>query len=318
MAQTNYTPISLYYSTTASAVPTAANLVPGELAINTNDGKLYYEDSSGVVRVLASKSTGSIGGATTQVQYNSSGSLAGSANFVFDGTNVGIGTSSPNRLLSLYATQPVFQITNVASGNTQGTIQYQESGATKFILDNQGSGSGGVIAFQQAGTERMRIDSSGNLLVGTTTTRSNAGDVQVSKGISFPATQSAQSDANTLDDYEEGTWTPTITSSSGTITSYTSTGYYVKIGKQVTVWCNVKVTNVGTGTGSVSISSMPFTVNATDLFGIVAFGRETDITGVIWQGWSTSGGNGFNVLTAANGGLIGTNYRYVGSVTYTV
>jgi len=55
MAQTNYTPISLYYSTTASAVPTAANLVPGELAINTNDGKLYYEDSSGVVQVLASK-----------------------------------------------------------------------------------------------------------------------------------------------------------------------------------------------------------------------------------------------------------------------
>ena len=88
MAQTNYTPISLYYSTTASAVPTAANLVPGELAINTNDGKLYYEDSSGVVQVLATKSTGSIGGSTTQVQYNLSGSLAGSANLTFNGTTL--------------------------------------------------------------------------------------------------------------------------------------------------------------------------------------------------------------------------------------
>lgn len=86
MAQTNYTPISLYYSTTASAVPTAANLVPGELAINTNDGKLYYEDSSGVVQVLATKSTGSIGGSNTQVQFNNSGSLGGSSGLTWDGS----------------------------------------------------------------------------------------------------------------------------------------------------------------------------------------------------------------------------------------
>jgi hypothetical protein len=77
---------------------------------------------------------------------------------------VGIGTSSPYRLLSLYATQPVFQITNVASGNNQGTIQYQVAGSTQFNIDNQGSGSGGVITFMQAGTERMRIDSSGGLI----------------------------------------------------------------------------------------------------------------------------------------------------------
>ena len=81
---------------------------------------------------------------------------------------LGIGTTSPNRLLSLYDTQPVFQITNVASGNTQGTIQYQASGSTDFILDNQGSGSGGNIIFMQAGSERARITSGGNLLVGET------------------------------------------------------------------------------------------------------------------------------------------------------
>jgi hypothetical protein len=88
MAQTNYTPISLYYSATASNVPTAANLVPGELAINTADGKLYYEDSNGVVQVLATKSTGSIGGSNTQVQFNNSGSLGGSSSFTWDGTTV--------------------------------------------------------------------------------------------------------------------------------------------------------------------------------------------------------------------------------------
>jgi hypothetical protein len=57
MPATGYTPISLYYSTTASATPSAGNLANGELAININtaDGKLYYKDSAGSVQLLASK-----------------------------------------------------------------------------------------------------------------------------------------------------------------------------------------------------------------------------------------------------------------------
>jgi hypothetical protein len=57
MAQAGYTPIQLYFSTTAAAVPLAANLAQGELAINIADGKLYYENSSGVVTLLASSTT---------------------------------------------------------------------------------------------------------------------------------------------------------------------------------------------------------------------------------------------------------------------
>ena len=55
MAQTGYTPIQIYYSATASSVPVNTNLAAGELAINTNDGKLFYKDSSGVVQVIATK-----------------------------------------------------------------------------------------------------------------------------------------------------------------------------------------------------------------------------------------------------------------------
>ena len=57
MAQAGYTPIQLYFSTTAAAVPLAANLAQGELAINIADGKLYFENSSGVVTLLASSTT---------------------------------------------------------------------------------------------------------------------------------------------------------------------------------------------------------------------------------------------------------------------
>jgi hypothetical protein len=54
MAQAGYTPISLYYSTTVSASPAAGDLVAGELALNTVDEKLYFKNSSGTVKLLAS------------------------------------------------------------------------------------------------------------------------------------------------------------------------------------------------------------------------------------------------------------------------
>lgn len=91
MAQTGYTPIQLYYSTTTTNAPTAGNLLSGELAINITDGKLFYKDNGGVVQVLATKGTGAIGGSNTQVQFNSSGNLAGSANLTFDGTSLTLG-----------------------------------------------------------------------------------------------------------------------------------------------------------------------------------------------------------------------------------
>jgi hypothetical protein len=80
MSATNFTPISLYYSTTAAAVPLAANLVSGELAINITDGKLYYKNNSGVV-TLFSASTGSTltvttsGGAAAPATFNGSSAV---------------------------------------------------------------------------------------------------------------------------------------------------------------------------------------------------------------------------------------------------
>ena len=102
MAQSGYTPLSLYYSATASTAPLAANLVAGELALNTNDGKLYYKDSSGVVQVLATKasSSGSFGAITAtsitnsgltsgRVVYTTTGGLeTTSANLLFNGTTL--------------------------------------------------------------------------------------------------------------------------------------------------------------------------------------------------------------------------------------
>ena len=82
-------------------------------------------------------------------------------------------------------------------------------------------------------------------------------------GVTFPATQSASSDANTLDDYEEGTWTPTVTFGGGstglTLDAGASVGRYVKIGRSVTINVRILFTNKGSSTGAAVIGGLPFT-----------------------------------------------------------
>jgi hypothetical protein len=76
-------------------------------------------------------------------------------------------------------------------------------------------------------------------------------------GVSFPATQSASTDANTLDDYEEGTWT---IGSTGTGTAAT-TGWYTKIGRQVTCWGAIYQQDAS---GPTTFTGLPFSSNAMD------------------------------------------------------
>lgn len=101
-------------------------------------------------------------------------------------------------------------------------------------------------------------------------------------GISFPATQSASSDANTLDDYEEGTWTPTVVSAGGGSGTYTSqTGTYTKNGRIVTAIFDLLLSSkAGFSAGVASIGGLPFTVLNSD--GAFATGP------VIWSGTTSS------------------------------
>jgi hypothetical protein len=91
MAQAGFTPIVTYHSTTGSAVPTAGNLLPGELALNINDMKLYCENSSGVVTLLASAA-----GATGDVTLAGNNAFTG-ANTFYNGTGQTFGTATSSQ-----------------------------------------------------------------------------------------------------------------------------------------------------------------------------------------------------------------------------
>ena len=95
MAQTGYTPIVLYHSTTSSAVPLAADLQAGELALNINDMKLYCENSSGVVTLLASAA-----GASGDVTLAGNNAFTGANTFYNStGQTIGTGTSTQDGLI---------------------------------------------------------------------------------------------------------------------------------------------------------------------------------------------------------------------------
>jgi len=122
----------------------------------------------------------------------------------------------------------------------------------------------GIITITPPATNTNRAitlpDAAGALVVSGTTPSLN--------GITFPATQVPSADANTLDDYEEGTWTPGI----GTLTqvggTFTSSGTYTKIGRSVTVTGRIDISG-GTVAASTSanLSGLPFTVGSISCMG---------------------------------------------------
>jgi hypothetical protein len=81
-------------------------------------------------------------------------------------------------------------------------------------------------------------------------------------GLAFPATAVAVADVNTLDDYEEGTWTPAITGTGGSFTHTTQKGFYTKVGRLVTVQFYVTGTK-NTVSGPLTITGLPFTSSST-------------------------------------------------------
>jgi hypothetical protein len=176
MAATGYTPIQLYYSTTAAAVPTAGNLASGELAINITDGKLYYKSNAGVVTLLAGATAGPAGGSNTQVQFNSSGSILTTTDInggTIDGTTIGanvpavgvftnlrVGTATSDELLTINGSSAGFvaRITNTTASNPNGL----------YINSTNAIGTGTAFRVDSAGTPLLALNTTGLTIGGAT------------------------------------------------------------------------------------------------------------------------------------------------------
>jgi hypothetical protein len=163
--------------------------------------------------------------------------------------NVGIGNNNPALPLDVTASSNSVAIrVRGRSSDNLGAITFENNAGTSASQTNYiQSLPNGYLAFGTNNAERMRINSAGTLIL-------NQGQIQ------FPATQNASSNANTLDDYEEGTWNASsvINSDTGSsVTFYNNGGTYTKIGRFVFLKFRVQVSS-SSGT-SIRIYGIPFT-----------------------------------------------------------
>lgn len=216
MAQTNYTPIQIYSSSTGGATPSAGNLVNNslgsELAINITDGKLFYKDNAGVVQVIGTK--GGVGSSSnTQVLFNSSGLVTGSANLAFNGTatlTLGSWAITPagagTAVTLSFPVSTTYTFPNLASATlaTTGTLTQTFSGTTTFSGTFTQSGATGTFGSSTAaGTYALGSGATTNgttrtINIGTAGVAGSIVNVNVGSSASTSGTTTLQSAVTTV------------------------------------------------------------------------------------------------------------------------
>jgi hypothetical protein len=168
MAQSGYTPIALYSSTTPLAVPVNTNLVRGELAINVTDGKLYYKDNLGAVQTIATKdaAAGIFSTVTTSI-VNSNSTLTLETNSIpalsiTTAQNVILNSSGAVTVPVGDTAQQPTPSTGMLRFNTD-TVQFEGYNGTVWSGIGGAPGAGGaIVTNKKEATVSYNIDASEN------------------------------------------------------------------------------------------------------------------------------------------------------------
>jgi len=223
------------------------------------------------------------------------------------------------------------------NGVTLDTSEYTASNGTSVVL-TVAAGTGDIVditafksftvgdTYTKGEVDGFSVKLTGAQTVAGVKTFSNqpvfsAGiDLSSNGQVKFPATQSASTDANTLDDYEEGTWTPNVQNTSSSSTFSTKTGRYTKIGRFVYCCFLCDGGNSGTAGGSLVISGLPFTYGGTNnVPTLTCFTANGLPNGEYVTSRTQNGSTSIDIRAAAGGANITTQLSFVaGTIVYEV
>ena len=236
-------------------------------------GALYFSTTQNVMKVYdgASWITATSAGATsllrfryvaTSGQTTFSGADAASATLTYTVNNIAVHRNGVTLDTSEYtASNGTSIVLNVAAGTGDivDIIAFKSFTVADALSAVSGGTVNGAVTVTGALTTNGAFVAGGTMKGASTIGVGNATPAASGAGITFPATQSASSDVNTLDDYEEGTWTPTFVNLT-VVGSPTYAGVYTKIGRLVYVQISISgATSTASTANSTYCNNLPFT-----------------------------------------------------------
>jgi len=333
------TTLNVASTTTLTGVATlTANPV---LSAGTANGVTYLNGSksltSGSAITFDGTNFATTGTATATKLIPTGSSVTGNGMYLPAANSVGISTNGTNAVyidasqnVGIGVTPSAWSISKAFEVGSLGTALWSSGAGSASISAGAYFNSGWKYANATSKPSLIDIDNAGKISLSTTTATGTAGNAvsftqvvaveagkslalqgatsQTGAGITFPATQSASTDVNTLDDYEEGSWTPSV---GGTATYTTQLGRYTKIGNKVFIEGVIAINTIGTGSVG-DISGLPFTTNASSPLGSISVGfysvSATSITYI--SATLAASQNNINLRVAGNAG------GSMGSVTF--
>lgn len=301
MAQTGYTPILIYGSSTGGNAPAAGSLtnstLGSELAINITDGKLFYKDNANVIQVIGWKVRPATAGGTGLTSFavgdllyaDTTTTLAKLADVATGNALISGGVGVAPSWGKIGLTTHISGILPVANGGTNASVAsiaafnnitgYTASGATGTTSTNLVfSTSPSITTPTLVGDATL---STGNLIQGT-----------AAKGVNFTANSvAAGSTTQLLNWYDSGTFTPSFTNLT-VVGAPTYTGTYVRIGRMVYVNIRIQSTGSTSSTAGTTYANNGFPYVSANIYTTgSAINTGTNATFTTGPIFGLSGGN---------------------------